>query len=698
MGFLNTIILAFAAFAAIPVLIHLLNRRRVKKVYFSSLEYLKSLQKTRMRRLKIKQLLLMILRILAILLIVGAFARPALKGGYTAGLGAAAKTSAVIMLDNSLSMSAETREGSLFEMGQAFAASLLKAFSEGDEVLFATFDSELNAAEGGFTYDISALESSILQSRQSYESTDPRKAVGAAFEHLDQSGNLHKELYIISDFAENSWEDLVIDRENVENTRVYLTDITDPEPDNIRAADVDFGRQLIYPNRPVEITASFANDNPRRISGVLASLFVDGKRISQTDFDIDASDQANAGFSFTFTDFGLHYGFVEVPDDRIMADNRRYFSVSIPRSISILVIGQNEADNRYLKLAIKPQPDTPTQMEVKSIGMAVLPSEDIYAYDCVVLNGIDYIAESDFSRIENFVASGGNILIFAPSSGDDRFFGNRILERRFNANYLGAMQMQDKEGYLTLERLLLSHPIFSRYTAVEEDRIPEIRFEKIMKIMPGQESRTLAWFSSGDPAILESDWGQGRAILMASDLDLESSMFVNHPLFVTFVNRAIEYLSADLTRVTERYTTEDVIERSLSDLDPSASIELLAPDGSKELLAPNFSGKTAYLTIRDASLPGVYQIAANDSTVDMFAVNVPPDETIQAYLEVSEVEEKFTDFSTAVLGVDDEAFLEEIRRNRHGKEIWKPVLIAALLLLAVEMVIARSNPAVEDSD
>jgi len=698
MGFLNSIIFAFAAFAAIPILIHLLNRRRVKKVYFSSLEYLKSLQKTRMRRLKIKQLLLLLIRILAVLFIVAAFARPALRGGYTAGLGAAAKTSAVIMLDNSLSMSAETREGSLFEQGQIFASSLLDAFSEGDEILFATFNHDLEASEDGFTLDLDALENSVIESRLSYASTDPRKSVDAAFEHLDESGNLHRELYIISDYAEDSWREFVIDRDDPEseNTRVYLVGIADPEPDNIRTTDLDFGRQLIYPNRPVEITASFANDNPRRVSGVLASLFVDDKRISQTDFDIPASDRASAEFSFTFTDFGLHSGFVEAPDDRITADNRCYFCVSIPRSIKVLVIGENESDNHYLRLAIKPQPETPTQMEVRSVGMAGLPSEDIYAYDCIVLNGIDYMAESDFSRIENFVASGGNILIFAPPSGDNRFYGTRILERRFDADYLGAVQMQDESGYMTLERLLLSHPIFSRYSSVDEDRIPEIRFEQIMKIRPGQNSRTLAWFSSGDPAILESEWGQGRAILMASDLDPGSNRFINHPLFVTFVNRSIEYLSADLTRVTERYTTEDVIERSLSNIDPASRIELRAPDGSTELLAPNFSGNTAYLTIRDAGIPGIYRVSANDSTVDMFAVNIPNDETMQTYLAASDVEEKFSEYSTAMLSVDDDAFIEEIRRNRHGREIWKPVLIIGLLLLALEMVVARSNPVSSD--
>jgi len=64
MGFLNSLALLFTAFAVVPILIHLLNRQRVKTVEFSSLKYLKSLQKTRLRRVRIRQLLLLLLRAL----------------------------------------------------------------------------------------------------------------------------------------------------------------------------------------------------------------------------------------------------------------------------------------------------------------------------------------------------------------------------------------------------------------------------------------------------------------------------------------------------------------------------------------------------------------------------------------------------------------------------------------------------------
>jgi len=126
-SFLNSIILFGLAAAAIPLLIHLLARRRLKKVYFSSLTFLKSMQKSQLRWLKIRQLLLLIVRTLIIIFLVLAFARPALRS-HLRGVGAEAQTSAVVLLDNSYSMSRETKDGSLYEMERGKAEELLELF------------------------------------------------------------------------------------------------------------------------------------------------------------------------------------------------------------------------------------------------------------------------------------------------------------------------------------------------------------------------------------------------------------------------------------------------------------------------------------------------------------------------------------------------------------------------------------------
>src|SRR3990170_1572173 len=145
-GFLNPLILVGLAAAFVPLLIHLFTRRRLKRVEFSSVWFLKDLEKTRLRQVKLKNLLLLILRTLILILIVLAFARPALKGQLS-GLGRAAASSVVILLDDSYSMATQTSQGSWFELAQRKALEILNLLSSQDEgaIIYASHPPESTA-------------------------------------------------------------------------------------------------------------------------------------------------------------------------------------------------------------------------------------------------------------------------------------------------------------------------------------------------------------------------------------------------------------------------------------------------------------------------------------------------------------------------------------------------------------------------
>src|SRR5690606_41260075 len=103
MEFLNPLALAALAAAAIPLIIHLFNFRRPRKVDFSSLEFVRELQKSTMQRVRIKQWLLLLLRMLAIACLVIAFARPTLTGDVAGSVGGRPLSAGAVVIDNSLS-------------------------------------------------------------------------------------------------------------------------------------------------------------------------------------------------------------------------------------------------------------------------------------------------------------------------------------------------------------------------------------------------------------------------------------------------------------------------------------------------------------------------------------------------------------------------------------------------------------------
>jgi len=180
MNFLNSAILAGLAAALGPLLIHLLNRRRVRTIEFSSVMFLRDLRRTRMRRLQLRRWLLLIIRTLIVALAVLAFARPALKGGIFAALGSRARTTAVIALDRSASMAQETVNGSAYERGQKRVREIADLVGEGDQVIGLPFSGPSAPVADPPTADVSRLVKHVAELPVSYGSTDAGLALNEA--------------------------------------------------------------------------------------------------------------------------------------------------------------------------------------------------------------------------------------------------------------------------------------------------------------------------------------------------------------------------------------------------------------------------------------------------------------------------------------------------------------------------------------
>src|SRR5205823_5747146 len=135
MTFIAPIFLSFLALASVPIIIHLLNRRRFQLVEWAPMKYLKLTIKTNRRRLRIEQLILLAIRTLIVILIIFAVARPVLSptglGGWLAGRG---RTSRVIVIDDSLSMGYRDQGRSAFESAKDAATQIVKATGAQDAV------------------------------------------------------------------------------------------------------------------------------------------------------------------------------------------------------------------------------------------------------------------------------------------------------------------------------------------------------------------------------------------------------------------------------------------------------------------------------------------------------------------------------------------------------------------------------------
>src|SRR5580658_9767601 len=111
MSFLNPSLLGLLGLIGVPLLIHLIRRRKLKVVPWAAMEFLRQSQRKQKRRLRIEELILLALRMLIVALAALAFARPVLRALGVPLLSQNARVYVVIVLDHSMSMGQRGGDG-----------------------------------------------------------------------------------------------------------------------------------------------------------------------------------------------------------------------------------------------------------------------------------------------------------------------------------------------------------------------------------------------------------------------------------------------------------------------------------------------------------------------------------------------------------------------------------------------------------
>jgi hypothetical protein len=700
-NFLNPIILFVAGAAVLlPLLIHIFNRQKVKKISFSSLLFLRSLEKTRMRRVKIMEYLLLIIRTLIILLVIAAFARPAIRGGFATKVGAHAKTSVVIFLDNSYSMGYETKDGPVFGLAKRRAKNILDQLKEGDEASLVLFASQPNLSNLQPTYDFKSLTKYLDEEAMlSAEKTDVGEALKVAYEILKESKNLNQEIYLVTDMEKSGWSSVhpgFLSSEN-NKSKLYLVDVSPPEKQNLCIEKIDFGNQLIEKGKPFQIKAKIVNFSSQPTRSLLVGLYLDGKRVSQTDTDIEKGGKATVKFMPTVEGAGIHTGFFELTDDDLLIDNRRFFAFKIPEKIGVLLVGENQRDTHHLNLTLNPLDKSDANKEVTRTNKNSLSGIDFTKYQVAILSNLSRLDEVQLANLERFVQRGGGVFFILGDNIDSEFYSNQLIKRFFNLSMKNPLtSTKNVGGFFSFEKIDLDHPIFQVYRDVEKEKLPLIKFFSIFELPESPDVKTIVRFNLGKPALIERSFGAGKVLLLAASVEESLGDLVVHPFFVPLINRAVEYLASDLSRLDEDILIGSKVTREFPADLAGKEIELFDPEMRKISLQPSFHTDKLMLRIDDTYLPGIYNIRAlaSPSTkgemVDRFAVNIDPKDSDPEKIDISEVEKRLEGLSFYYINPHDD-IEKSILQSRYGKELWKTFLWIAFGLLALEMFLARSR-------
>jgi len=197
-SFLHPLALLGLAAAAIPALLHLLQRRTPPDLAFPPLRYLSEAERQSARRLKLRHLLLLVLRTALIVTVVLAAARPLVpvSGGEAAGMHE--PTALAVILDNSLSSGAVVDGRPVLDRLRAAARASIARTSPADRVWLLLAD---GVVRGGGR---EALLAGVDSATPDWRRLDLTQAVERAARLVDAEPMPGREVHVLSDLQRSA--------------------------------------------------------------------------------------------------------------------------------------------------------------------------------------------------------------------------------------------------------------------------------------------------------------------------------------------------------------------------------------------------------------------------------------------------------------------------------------------------------------
>jgi hypothetical protein len=695
MTFLNPAIL-FGLFAAsIPILIHLLNLRKLKKIDFSTLNFLKELQKNRIRKIKLKQWLLLALRVLTILLLVFAFARPTLEGTAIGGTTSAAKTTAVFILDDTFSMSVIDGEGSYLNQAKQDLQALLRNLQEGDDAALILV-SEKMGTEIKPTQNISELSAKVDDVEASYSSGILHNAVTRAAQILSESKNFNKEIYLFSDFQKGrmfetgSLSDLsqLLD----DRVKIYSFNYSGKDVYNIGIEEIKSETQIFEKDKPVSFRVTITNYSSSPVNNLVVSLFINNERTAQQSISLEAGGSVVISMESLIKQTGFVEVFAEIEDDEINFDNRRYTTIFIPDKIPVIIFYDEETDTRFVGLALLSSGSEATFVITKR-NLNQFASINLNQYEAVVVIGSERIASSE--RLLRYVENGGGLLLMPGSKSSTDNFQNVLNTLKLPAVKGAFGSVNQTANVVNFDKVDFNHPIFKDIFTKDAKRnveSPDI-YHHYNLTTEGRGTNIIS-LMNGSSFLSEFKIGNGKVFLLGISPVLSWSNLPIKGIFPPLMNKSIFYL-ASRNQSDEEHFAGDAVDLNVavsvrhSGL-PQLTIE--RPDGTEEFINLEERNFANYIVYSETDLTGVYKVISGTNQIDNFSVNHNPLESVAQYEYdkfknyLEEINFKGSYFSIS----KDADPIQIVLQTRFGSELWKLFLLAALVTALIEMMVARN--------
>ncbi len=662
---------------AIPIIVHLFNFRRFKRIAFSNVAFLKEVQLQTKSRNKLRHLLILLARLLAIAFLVMAFAQPFIP--LDEEQSGSNVRSVSLYIDNSFSMEALSSDGPLLDLAKARAAEVVSAFQPTDR--FNIITNDLEGRHQRFFSQEDALDL-IAEIEPSPAARPLSELLERQQDLLLRDGEGDASIFVFSDLQKNTHRATAFKPDSSIAVR-FIPDLAS-RSENLYIDSVWFDTPVRLPGQPEILRIRIRNTAESGKDNVPMRLDINGRQLAIGSFNVIPGTYTDTALYFTTETPGFKHAKVSIQDHPVVYDDDWYFSYHVASQLNVLRISENLNDRTFKNIFGNDPFYSLTQVDVRNVNYGQLQS-----YDLIILDQVNLIPTGLTRELSEFMQAGSTVLFIPSESGDVNSWNELLLAG-------GAPSITGKQKQATrVANINLNHML---YRGVFE-RIPEnIDLPSVQEFYTFDRSarsgeETLMELQNRQPFFFVAKAGSGKLFAATSSLQAASGNFAQHALFVPTMLRVAE-LSRPVGRMDAAIGEDAILTINGLSLPGDASFRM-SKVNTQDTFIPRHRtvrGAVEVFVGEERTAAGNYEIAVGDSVVSATGMNYSRSESVLAAWDIPEWETELSNagwYRFSIVQADLETISKTIEELDEGRKLWDLFLIIALSLLLIEIILIK---------
>ncbi len=648
--FANAAMLLWGLAASLPIIIHLLSRRKYNEVSWAAMEFLIAALKKNARRIRVEQLILLLVRV-AILVFLGiALADPVFSLFRTLGtsLGTGGQTHFVLVLDGSYSMDYRVGDRSGFDAARELARQVVEDSRQGDGFSLVMMGDPPQVAIADAAFASQDVLEEIDGLRLVHSGASLPMTLSEIERIVKETADQHPRLTertvcFFTDLGRTTWDDVATEdcRQHLgrlaEDASLLLFDVGQQETRNVGVTTLNVRDAMVTVGREVTAEAEIQNFGSQDQPEQRVVFLVDEQQIHSEDVQLPAGGRSTVTFRHTFETPGEHQIEARLADDALPIDNHRWLSVPVRDAIDVLCIEGRLNAASFLAYALEPGGSSRPRVRPRIRLENALLEEDLSQFDCIFLCNVGRFSREEAAVLYSYVQAGGGLVLTlgdqVQAANYNEQLGNESLGKRLLPARLAKIVSESRAFF---DPLQYRHPIVAPFADHERSGLLTTPVWRYFQVEPlgGSAAQVALAFGNGDPAIVEQRIHRGRVILLTTAVSPDSvdrstdpptpwTLIASWPSFPPLVQEMLALATRGRSGYRNLLVGEP-IEGAIGAAWPDVSLTIRQPDGATQRVQMQLEDETSNWLYGDTTRSGVYS-ARYGPPLDQsqrFAVNV----------------------------------------------------------------------------